>query len=810
MAVLLATALAPALHAGNGNTTRPDAAGTDTARVIDLEEAVVVASPKETVKLRWQPTAVSMLGSEELGRLNLRTVKDLTAQVPNYYMPQYGSRLTSAAYIRGIGSRINTPAVGLYIDNVPVPNMSGYDVSFLDVERIDVLRGPQGTLYGRNTMGGLMRIFTSDPLQKQGTRISLGGTLRNSGRRASFTTAQRLTDRLAISAGAFYEGENGFFRNDSTHRKTDGSNAAGGKLRLVYNSAGRFRADWHLRYEYSDQGGYAYKYTGPSAQGADDAYPTLRNRITAGHESGYRRNLLGTGLNLTLKGENTVLSSVTAYQHLSDRMFLDQDFMAPDIYTLMQKQQENTWTEEITLRNRKNGKWARTTGLFAMLRRLNTQAPVEFGTDGMAMLNSTFAGYLPSITATNPMSGRPMTMSMSLRLTDPSLRIDGHFRTPMQNYALFHQSVLKNLLPRLDLTLGLRLDYEHQSISYLSGGSEVAASYSMSMIPEYQFAVAPQLKGRMRHDYWQLLPKAGLTYRLKNGKGNVYAVFSKGFRSGGYNIQMCSDLYQQALQKDLIDGVRTHVDQVLQEQIDNARNDMLKQMFTAIKKTADESMPTVSEPAATAVRYKPEHNWNYEVGAHLTPFSWLQADAALFFIDTHNQQIARSAPSGLGRQMVNAGRSQSYGAELSLRTALLDGHLSLTAGYGYTHAEFLRYNDGKNSYKGNRVPFVPEHNLSAAAACTINTGRTLRSLTLGVNTTALGRIYWTESNSRYQNLYALLGAHVSADFGPVRVKLWGKNLTGTSYRTFYFESMSRGYAQEGVPAHAGIDVDFTF
>ena len=68
-------------------------------------------------------------------------------------MPDYGSKITSAVYIRGIGSRINTPAVGLYVDNIPYIDKSAFDFNFYDIERIDILRGPQGTLYGRNHDG---------------------------------------------------------------------------------------------------------------------------------------------------------------------------------------------------------------------------------------------------------------------------------------------------------------------------------------------------------------------------------------------------------------------------------------------------------------------------------------------------------------------------------------------------------------------------------------------------------------------------------------------------------------------------------
>ena len=164
------------------------AAPRDTGRVIDIEEATVVASPKETSRLRSQALSVSLLDGATLERRGVTGIKGVSTYAPNFFMPDYGSRITSAVYIRGIGSRINTPAVGLYVDNVPYMDKSTYDFHFLDVERVDVLRGPQGTLYGRNSMGGLMRVYTRNPLDYRGTDVRAGFTTRSSARRAAFTT----------------------------------------------------------------------------------------------------------------------------------------------------------------------------------------------------------------------------------------------------------------------------------------------------------------------------------------------------------------------------------------------------------------------------------------------------------------------------------------------------------------------------------------------------------------------------------------------------------------------------------------------
>ena len=113
----------------------------DTLKVVDVEEVLVIAAPKENRKLREQPTAVTLLSQKDMRATQVGSIKNLTGLVPNMFIPDYGSRLTSAVYIRGIGSRINTPSIGLYVDIsptltsllsisiIPISNVSMYCVA---------------------------------------------------------------------------------------------------------------------------------------------------------------------------------------------------------------------------------------------------------------------------------------------------------------------------------------------------------------------------------------------------------------------------------------------------------------------------------------------------------------------------------------------------------------------------------------------------------------------------------------------------------------------------------------------------------
>ena len=222
----------------------------------------------------------------------------------------------------------------------------------------------------------------------------------------------------------------------------------------------------------------------------------------------------------------------------------------------------------------------------------------------------------------------------------------------------------------------------------------------------------------------------------------------------------------------------------------------------------DEKMPQFVAPSTEQVVYKPEYSWNYELGTHLTLFdNTLQVDAATFLMLTKDQQIARFADSGLGRKMVNAGKSRSYGVETSLRWTP-DHHLAISGNYGFTHATFTDYDGGAGEdYTGNYIPFVPMHtaNLDAAYRFLPNSSW---ALTIGANCTGVGRIYWTEQNNHSQPFYMVTGARLTFETSRLSVMLWGKNLTGTSFRTFYFESAGRGFEQHGKPFQMGIDIKY--
>ena len=210
------------------------------------------------------------------------------------------------------------------------------------------------------------------------------------------------------------------------------------------------------------------------------------------------------------------------------------------------------------------------------------------------------------------------------------------------------------------------------------------------------------------------------------------------------------------------------------------------------------------------IGYKPETSWNYEVGTHLTNAKQtLQADFAVFYVQTKDQQIAQFAPSGLGRITVNKDESTSYGAEASLKAQLTNA-FSVNANYGYTYATF-KANNGSAGTMKKYVPFVPKHTFTLGGQYVIALRDAfLDDITLSANYTGQGRIYWTLDNYASQKFYGTLNGQVGFRKGDINLDVWIHNALDSDNTAFYFESRGLGFRQQINPLQVGVNLRCRF
>ena len=185
------------------------AAGSAIAQETTVFEPVIVTAQKREQSIYEVPVAISAFSAETIEKQGITTLTDIGKFVPNLNVTEFSAGHTSSAnpFIRGIGLQdhlITTdPGVGVYVDGVYLGRQVGQNWSLANIERVEVLRGPQGTLYGRNSIGGAINIITVQPGDEDGGRVSLSAGTR--GRlNADFYTNMALSDQLALSlTGAF-------------------------------------------------------------------------------------------------------------------------------------------------------------------------------------------------------------------------------------------------------------------------------------------------------------------------------------------------------------------------------------------------------------------------------------------------------------------------------------------------------------------------------------------------------------------------------------------------------------------------------
>ena len=131
-------------------------------------DEVIVSAEKAEEKLQAVPSAVSSIGSRQVTEFRLWNINSITAIVPNLYSANSGDN-RNVTSIRGIATTSYEQAVATYVDGVNQFSLDTYIPNLFDIERIEVLRGPQGTLYGRNAMGGVINIITKKPSNRTQT-----------------------------------------------------------------------------------------------------------------------------------------------------------------------------------------------------------------------------------------------------------------------------------------------------------------------------------------------------------------------------------------------------------------------------------------------------------------------------------------------------------------------------------------------------------------------------------------------------------------------------------------------------------------
>ncbi len=716
-------------------------AQTNDENPLAIEEVVVTAERRES-NLQDVALSVTAFSATALEDYQVGNLGDLQSLVPNLSV-HVGDANNAVVYIRGVGQVDSVaffePGVGIYLDDVYLGRAQGAFLNVLDVERIEVLRGPQGTLYGRNTVGGAIKYVSAAPTEAPSAEVT-----------ASFGNYDRLDLRASLS-GTLVEDtlfgrltvakldRNGYSHNLFDGRDDGDQDTLFARAVLKYNASDNLSIQLAADYTDSDpdRSRTPAKVTPISVLSVDphtfglsvetfaaDDDPFL---VNADFNTVEQTKTIGTDLNLTWNiNEALTFKSITSFRDLEYGTELDLDGTPINAFGIYYFNDQQQWTQELQLAYQSD-KLKAVGGLY------------YFNEEGTTFDGGVFSNFLIALSG------------------------DSKFNT--DSYAAFGQ-IDYDFTDRLSGIFGLRYTDEEKTYSRRAEDFDLTALAGISFDPD-TFAVSyahPELLNPSSSDlaldggigvprvganpdpadFDNLSFKAGLKYQL-NDDAQVYGTISEGFKSGGFNGRVSDGQLEPYDEETLI---------------------------------------------------------SYEIGVKSQWLqNRLRTNFAVFYTDYKDLQVSSFEASADGATFIpvftNAGAATIKGAEFEL-TALLTEGLTMTANVGYLNAGYDEFFAQPDPITGEVIDVSDEREivnspkwdtflglsysvpLAAGGDVTVATNWAYRSKTyLEVNS----------SENLAQDSYSVFDASLTWNSANNhwRVILGGKNLTDKEYRTHAFD-----------------------
>lgn len=600
-------------------------------------EEIVVTAERRAESLQRTPIAISALSADTVEKMGISQVTDLGNIAPNLnILPGTSTSVGSVITLRGIATptdemmTLDTP-VGLYIDGVYIARSgaSAFDVG--DIERIEVLRGPQGSLFGRNTTGGAINFITRQPSEDFGlvTKLGVGNFGAWNGRLT--VDSGRLADLARLSLTYVHRERNGVTRNTlASKRKSPGAqNVDAVRLAVTLDPASNLSLDYV--FDYSDRRAQSMafqmiganptvqKYLDNSVNLGGQAPIIQRDRvkeIALDNDGGSRDQIWGHMFRAHLDLNAVTVKSTTAFRAWNSRsrsdldglgnikgLVLSSDLYAPAVENVglfhsSNQRRQRQFSQEVEFASQNDGPLQWVAGAFYFEEKGRENAPQV----ATAVLD------VRSMLPENLQAGFPEDLALQGFRAPSRLT----YRSKSRSYAVFGQVSYRpeQFDDRLGVTLGARYNWDRKSIDETS---------PFILKDKVSFS---EPTGSLSVDF------------RANQDVNLYARVARGYRSGGYSVR------------------------------------------------------TAQEP------FRPETLWSYEAGVKAELFDRrLRLNAAAFLNNYNDQQISQpvlNTNGTFGQVVVNAGKTRYKGVEVEAVAVPLAG-LTLSGNVGYIDIDILKF-----------------------------------------------------------------------------------------------------------------------
>ncbi|MFL0808941.1 MAG: TonB-dependent receptor [Agarilytica sp.] len=472
-------------------------------KTVPQVEEVWVSAQKKNERLLDVPISIDVINREFIEQSGAFGISDLEMAMPSVNFGRGGRKIRGEIAIRGVGDysrNIGTGArVAVYVDEVPLGRSSAFDASLIDVKQIEILKGPQGTLFGSNSIAGAISIYSQDPTQENSGTLKASGGMRGYGS-YSLNTNLEVSETLQVRAQFGHEESDGHIKNIHTGEHLQGSDINSARLTLLWQPSDVLQVRWS-----SD--GLTDSSNATNAERLDD--PQAPDIFEVSHDT-YEleeRKIWGSALKTTWKiADSFQFDSITGYRKSSFSSLSEEDYSRnepdpinfPGVFglpvsdSLFDEEYEQV-SQEVRL-GFESSHFDALIGAFALHSNLSTERH--------AKLLNTFSAPPP----------------LYLEVQTPGT-LDS------RNYAVFGSGDLK-ISDKLSVSAGARWKTENKTLDYAINDTT-------------PFFTTDQLSDE--ESYSAFLPK--LSLQLHNVLGNLlYASVARGEKSGGWNADFVSDI----------------------------------------------------------------------------------------------------------------------------------------------------------------------------------------------------------------------------------------------------------------------------
>lgn len=744
-----------AVAQSGGNLARAAATGSTVSEI-------VVTAQKREESLQEVPIAVSVLDERTVESLGVTGLNDIAGLSPNLSFDANSAR-DERLTIRGVSSDTrflgSESAVGLVVDGVFHSGVSALNTDFAEIARIEVLRGPQGTLFGRNTSAGLINIVTRRPGPEN--RFRAVAELGNYDHRklTSSLSGPLVSDTLFGGVSVLYEKRGGYQEIKSGADAWD-QDLVSGRIDLVWTP----NADWDVRFL-------------ADAQSEDHSFPALdftpEDRVVehAIFPPHMDRDVYAFSLNAARKLSNGGgLRAIASHKRYAIDEIIDADIrdLPTEMFTNPVEERGSEQSLELQYTSPAGGRVEWLAGVY--LQQQENRINGLYEADWDLAFDVLIRPSLPAPLNTFSLRQFATTLGQAHECNTPApaclqARADVRWRFETRTAAAFANAKL-NLNERLNVQVGGRISWERKEFDYSSTGSFYGVPGVVNIMPR-PFFHADEAEGV------QFTPRVAITYEAAP-LASFYASAAKGYKSANF--------YGNVLGNSDIDA--------------NGRNDYLERL-----KVNDETSWTYEVGVKGAKR-----GFRYDLAAYYIVYEGLQTQGLL------QHPLPGQSPFNY---LANAD-FENYGAEAELHADLSE-HLTLSFGAAYNHGEFTDYENCAalaggvvTDCTGNRPVYSPELTGFGRLAFDVPMGASGWRLVGFGQARYRDSRYFTVTNDLADGAYWLVDAMVGLEHPDRRLQVafWGENLTNTDYLTLRAQNGASAVSIIGKPRTYGLRLTF--